>query len=229
MISVIIPIYNGAKFINEALESVARQTCEEEYEIIVIDDGSTDNSRELIENFVHPVNYFYQNNAGSGAARNRGVEISKGDFIAFLDADDCWTPTKLEKQMTVLNSSPEVAAVIGQVKNVRQNEWERKEENDKTSTNNTIAGYLSSAILIRREAFLEVGTFETESKVGETIDWFIRAKEAEINIRVLPDLVTWRRIHGDNNGIRNKSAINDYVRVLKQSIDRRRGAKTHEF
>lgn len=218
MISIIIPSYNRAKYINEALESILSQTYQGEYEIIVIDDGSTDNSREIIENFEYPVNYFYQNNAGIGAARNRGVELSKGEFIAFLDSDDCWTPQKLEKQMFILDKNSEVDGVIGQVQNVLQSEWARKEED----SNSTIAGYSPSAILIRREAFMKVGNFETKLKIGEVIDWFIRVKETGINIKILPDLLVWRRIHGENDSIQNKSAINDYVRILKQSIDRRR-------
>lgn len=228
MISIIIPIYNGAKYIGESLESIGHQTYTGECEIIIIDDGSTDKSREIIKNYAHPVKYFYQNNAGAGAARNHGVKMSKGEFIAFLDADDCWTSAKLEKQMFVLNENSEVDAVIGQVRNVRQNEWELKDENSETFAQNTIAGYVPGAMLIRHEAFLKVGNFETESKVGEVIDWFVRAKEAEINIKILPDLVSWRRIHSFNNSLQNKSAINDYVKILKQSIDRRRAKTLNE-
>jgi glycosyltransferase involved in cell wall biosynthesis len=95
MISVIIPTYNSGVFIGEAIQSVLRQTCTD-YDIIVIDDGSTDNTRGIIENNFPQVRYFYIQNQGAASARNYGIRRARGEFIAFLDADDLWLPEKLD-------------------------------------------------------------------------------------------------------------------------------------
>lgn len=221
LVSVIIPANNGEKYLAEAFESVFNQTYTN-YEVIIVDDGSTDHTMQIIENYERPLSLIRQRHLGAGAARNSGVRNSQGEFIAFLDQDDYWISTKLENQISVLNNNPEIDGVIAQVKNVQQSKWSLKEHFDKPLLTNTMAGYCPSAILIRREAFFDVGFFEERTKLGETIDWFARAKEAEIKIKVLPDLLVWRRIHATNNGIRNRAEIKDYVRVLKQSIDRRR-------
>ncbi len=93
MISVIIPVYNGAKFIKDAIESVLAQTYRD-YEIIVVNDGSTDNTEEVLRPYIEKgvVRYFYQENQGVSAARNKGIKEARGEYIAFLDADDVWLP-----------------------------------------------------------------------------------------------------------------------------------------
>ena len=119
-ISVIIPTYNRRLSIEVAIKSVLSQSYKE-FELIIIDDGSTDKTKELIE-FIDDrrIQYFYQENQGSSVARNLGVEKSEGDFIAFLDSDDCWLEDKLEKQFSFLkntkNDMPGCATVPPQVK-----------------------------------------------------------------------------------------------------------------
>ena len=100
MISVIIPTYNRANYLREAIASMLSQTYQN-FEIIVVDDGSTDKTREVVESFGERVRYFYQKNSGVGAARNKGIIESRGEYIAFLDADDIWFPEKLLFQMDI--------------------------------------------------------------------------------------------------------------------------------
>ena len=107
-VSVVIPCYNGAKFIRQTLDSVLAQTVEP-HEILVVDDGSTDESREIAQSYGPPVRVIRQPNQGESVARNRGIEEARGDWIAFLDADDLWMPTKLERQIEVLG--PDIAWV----------------------------------------------------------------------------------------------------------------------
>lgn len=106
-ISVIIPAYNCAQYISETVESVLAQTYQD-YEIIIVDDGSTDNTKDVLSKYVeaypNKVIYIYQQNAGEGGARNRGLKESVRDYVAFLDSDDIWLPTKLEKQMALVDS-----------------------------------------------------------------------------------------------------------------------------
>lgn len=112
MISVIIPTFNKASLLMEAIESVLSQTFQD-FEIIIIDDGSTDGTGEIVEKIGDPrIVYHFQNNEGVNRARNKGIEISKGDHLAFLDHDDIWLPFKLELQMACLDKHPEVDFVF---------------------------------------------------------------------------------------------------------------------
>lgn len=101
LISVIIPVYNREKYVSEAIESVLKQTYQF-LDIIVIDDGSTDKSAEIIKSFGSKIRYFYQENSGISSALNHGLKVAKGEFIAFLDSDDLWTENKLNLQIKVL-------------------------------------------------------------------------------------------------------------------------------
>jgi len=110
LVSVIIPTYQRAATLLPALESVFAQTWTD-YEIIVADDGSTDNTAEILEPFRDRIVYSYESNQGASAARNRGARIARGEFLAFLDSDDLWEPRKLELQMPLLEQQPEIGWV----------------------------------------------------------------------------------------------------------------------
>ena len=111
-ISVIIPTFNYGKYIERAIDSILTQTYQD-FEIIVVDDGSTDNTKEIIRSKKSDkIRYFYQENKGAPAARNKGIVESKGKYIAFLDADDEWLPTKLEKQVDKFQKSSNKVALI---------------------------------------------------------------------------------------------------------------------
>jgi len=109
-VSVVIPTYNGGKFINPALESVLQQTLQP-LEIIVIDDGSTDDTRERLRIYEGRIRYYFQQNQGIGAARNAGINRANGNWIALLDSDDVWHPRKLEYQCAAIGSNPNMALV----------------------------------------------------------------------------------------------------------------------
>jgi glycosyltransferase involved in cell wall biosynthesis len=111
LVSVIVPTYNYAEFIGEAIKSVLDQTIQD-FEILVIDDGSTDNTKEVVLSFGDKVRYFYQSQQGPAKARNKGIVESKGEYIAFLDADDVWLPSKLEKQVNLFRSNPKLGMVV---------------------------------------------------------------------------------------------------------------------
>lgn len=103
-ISIIIPTYNRADYIGKAIESILAQTYKD-YEIIVVDDGSTDNTREVLQPYISNIRYIYQDNAGVSAARNTAIHAASGSWIAFLDSDDLWLPNKLSCQMEYINRS----------------------------------------------------------------------------------------------------------------------------
>ena len=106
--SVVIPVYNQAQYLSSAIDSVLSQTSHD-YELIVVDDGSTDNSREVVTQFGNQVRYIFQENKGLGGARNTGINAARGEFIGLLDADDQWLPTFLETMIVLTNRYPEAS------------------------------------------------------------------------------------------------------------------------
>lgn len=111
-VSVIISTYNRAGRLDQALKSVLAQTYRD-FEIIVVDDGSTDHTRDTVGKYAGQVRYIYQENAGHASAKNAGVAAARGEYIAFLDDDDVWLPRKLELQVTVLKDHPDVDVIYG--------------------------------------------------------------------------------------------------------------------
>ena len=111
LVSIIMPAYNGEKFIDQAINSVIDQTYDN-WELIVIDDGSQDGTKEIVQNYKDPrIRYFYQYNQGQAAALNKGLDLARGEFITTLDVDDWYTPTSLEDRIEFLISYPQFGAV----------------------------------------------------------------------------------------------------------------------
>jgi glycosyltransferase involved in cell wall biosynthesis len=223
-ISVIIPVYNYDRYLGEAIESVLNQTYRH-LEVIIVDDGSTDRSGEVAQSFAgRGVQYCRQVNAGIGPARNTGVELAQGDYVAFLDADDRWPVEKLERQLRAFESDPALEMVFGQALQLHNGpEWEAGVRNNNYSVAGMVPGMIAGTMLIKRAAFDRVGKFQGGLKVGEFIDWYARAVELKIRSLILPDLFLWRRIHDSNQGVRERQSVTDYARVLKAALDRKRG------
>lgn len=112
-VSVVIPTHNGARYVPAAVESVLAQTCQD-FELIVVDDGSTDATRAVLAPYSDRLAYIYQENQERSAARNTGIRAATGEYVAFLDADDAWLSDKLERQVSVLAEHPEAVLVYGQ-------------------------------------------------------------------------------------------------------------------
>jgi glycosyltransferase involved in cell wall biosynthesis len=181
VISVIIPTYNSGKFISEAIQSVLRQTCTD-YEIIVIDDGSTDNTSGIIEKNFPQVRYFYIPNQGVSRARNYGIGRACGEFIAFLDADDLWLPEKLEKQLKVFNADHELMLVFTEHRvfdttGIREETFLKKERLMKGDVVRNIFFYSHVAlptVMVRKHVFQEIGCFEENLKAAEDDNLWMR-------------------------------------------------------
>ena len=220
LVSVIIPVYNSQEYLAAAIDSVVAQSYSH-LEIIVVDDGSTDGGAQVAQSYSQ-VRYEHQLHSGQAAARNRGVALSRGHYIAFLDADDLWVEDKLVKQMDVFTACPDMDMVLGHAIEFGATPPSPSEPGRHQVAPRAQPCHLPGALLITRTAFDRVGPFATEWRVGEVVDWYARATEAALNIVVLPDLVLKRRIHDENLGRREQAAQTDYVRVLKRALDRRR-------
>ncbi|HKY43062.1 MAG TPA: glycosyltransferase family A protein [Pyrinomonadaceae bacterium] len=221
LVSVIIPVYNYARYLGEAIESVLGQTYQH-LEVIVVDDGSTDGSGEVARSFAG-LRYCHQVHAGIGPARNKGVEVAQGEFIAFLDADDRWPVEKLDRQLRAFENDPALEMCFGQALQLQNGpEWEAGVNDKRLDVAGMVPGMVPGTMLIKRDAFLRVGKFQGDWKVGEFIDWYARAVELKLRSLVLPELLLWRRIHDSNQGVRERQSVTDYARVLKAKLDRKR-------
>src|SRR5438874_1624069 len=124
LVSVVIPTYNSAHYIGEAVQSVLAQTYTN-FEVIVVDDGSTDDTRERLESVAGRIRYLYQPNGGVSKARNRGIQEARGELIAFLDGDDEWLPEKLAKQLAYMRANPSSPLVHADVYQLHEPEESR--------------------------------------------------------------------------------------------------------
>lgn len=223
LVSIVIPVYNCERYLAEAIGSVLAQTYQP-IEIIVIDDGSTDKSAQVAKRFSPPVQYCYQPNSGLGAARNCGIRLAKGDYFAFLDADDIWTRDKLSIQMAVFKDTPGVDFVFGHVQQFISTDLDETQKNKIYCPDDKMPGYVAGAMLIKSESLIHAGLFETHWHIGEFVHWYIRAKEQGMKSFMVPEIVLKRRLHTNNMGLRDRDSRTDYVRILKASLDRRRAS-----
>lgn len=223
-ISVIIPTYNYGHYLIEAIDSALNQSYKP-YEIIIADDGSTDNTVEVIKRYGSTIKYFYRENGGIGAARNLGIQHATGDFLAFLDSDDIWLPKKLELQLKRFQQDTELDMVFGHVKQFFSADISASAKQKIQLSEEQIAGYIASTLLIRSSSFHRVGLFEPQWTVGEFIDWYSKAQEKKLKGILLDDLVTLRRIHDGHQHTRTQRNFQHYVHVIKATLQRRKEAK----
>jgi glycosyltransferase involved in cell wall biosynthesis len=220
-LSVVVPCHNGAVYLAAALRSALEQS-HAPLEVLVVDDGSTDDSVAIAESFGPPVRSLRQPASGAAAARNRGLDEARGELIAFLDADDLWTPGAIERLVRTLLSSAENDAVIGATEQFASPELDPAARARLRFEPGPFVARLSGALVVRRAAFDRVGRFSTELTTGEFVDWFLRAEDRGVRTVEIPDVVLRRRLHRTNHGVVQAAARNDYVRVIKAALDRRR-------
>jgi glycosyltransferase involved in cell wall biosynthesis len=209
-VSVVIPNYNYGRFLSEAVESVLAQTypC---HEIIVVDDGSTDESLEILAKYEGKVRVIEQKNCGVGIARNTGVENSTGDLIAFLDADDHWEKDKIERQIQQFLEDQEVGLVsCGMREFDRQGEILHHYLSDqkgwiaeKIVAFNVEIVVSGSAIVVRRDIFERAGGFDERKELHPSEDWEFFYRVASISkIAFVPELLVNYRNHGSNGHLK---------------------------
>ena len=178
MISVIIPMYNAESTIQNCIESVLYQTYKARVEIIVVNDGSTDNSKLLVEDIIRNnisnifIRLINKENAGVSSARNYGIKLAKGEYIALLDSDDEWLPEKIDKQLKVLQSNNNISFIGGLITN---------KTNDKPQIIDISLHMLifknyfqPSTVLFKREIVEKIGYFDESQKYAEEGNYFIR-------------------------------------------------------
>ncbi len=220
-ISAVIPCYNTAAFVGEAIDSALGQSRPPD-EIVVVDDGSTDASADVARGYGERVRLVRQPNGGIGAARNRGLAESSGDWIAFLDADDVWPRDSLAARVAAIEASVSLDYVVGLTE-----EFLNLGDTPGLVTRAKAApasARVAGALLIRKGLFDRVGDFDATLKLGETMDWVARAEDAGARSARIDRIVLRRRIHGANTVIREAGSKSDYLKVLRASLARRAAA-----
>jgi len=226
-VSVLIPSYNHARFLPAALHSVFAQTYTD-YEIVVVDDGSTDGSVELLRSYGDRIRLYTQSNRGTYPTLNRCIAESRGQYLAILNSDDLWAPIKLEKQVAMLDSHPQVGLVHtdgyfidaeGRILpgNPLGFEWPR------TPTGNIIEALvrhnkiIASSVMIRRECFERLGGFREDLfGSGDWEMWFRVALEYDIGY--IDEPLTMYRVHGANASFHHRRVYEDDVKVRTETI-----------
>ena len=201
IISCIVPVYNGERFLGEALESILEQTYSN-LEIIVVDDGSTDGTAGVARQFGSRIRYHCQNNAGPPIARDEGIRLSTGEFVAFLDADDLWHREKLDRQWARFQTRPELDLCYSHVKHFwvqEMAEEEKRFQNHRLSQ--ILPSYLTQALLVRRALFPKIGTFQTGLRFADAKDWLLRAAHYGAVMEMLPEVLWYRRMHQKNTSM----------------------------
>jgi glycosyltransferase involved in cell wall biosynthesis len=203
-VSVIIPNYNYGRFLREAIDSVLNQTVRP-HEVIVVDDGSVDNSHEVLESYGDRIITIRQQNQGVGVARNSGAKLATGEFLAFLDADDYWAPEKLEKQLAKFGEDSEIGLVHCGFQNVDTdgNLLDRCVDGSDGWVAEKLLKFEPSiaapggTTMIRRGDFWEVGGYDTDPALHPSEDWDLSYRIASRwKYGFVPEPLLYYRQHG---------------------------------
>ena len=215
--SCIIPVFNGERYLSEALNSVIAQSYHD-LEIIVADDGSTDGTAGVVASYGERVRYIRQLNLGPAAARNLGVSIAQGEYLAFLDADDLWHPEKLMQQVARLQERPQIDFCFTRFQLFWSPELADEERRSQLhAVSEPQSSWSVCTLLMCRMVFEKFGNFPTGSRHVENLPWFLRAGAQGALIEMLPDTLMYRRIHLDNHSRKAGSQFFDsFIPALRE-------------
>lgn len=224
LISCIVPTFNSAPYLREALDSITAQSYRP-LEVIVADDGSTDATRAIVAGYGGQVSLVIQPTSGPAATRNLGLRAARGEFVAFLDADDLWHPEKLARQYARFDAQPdlEIGVTAAQLFWAAELTAEEGQYRDHPRAQ-ALPGYATTTLLATRAVFERVGLFDTTLWFADATDWFIRAAEHGLGVDLLPEVLTYHRMHvGNLTRRRSEASRDEFLRVVRASLHRRRG------
>jgi glycosyltransferase involved in cell wall biosynthesis len=221
-VSVVIAAYNSEAYIAEAIESVLGQTIPPD-EVIVIDDGSSDGTRAVLDRFSGRIVALTQANSGQAVAVNKGLAMARGELIGFCDADDLWTPCKLEMQLALLDRDGKFDAAFGKVQQFVSPDVPEAQRARLKPAVEIMPGELKQCMLIRRAALDRIDPFDETLPATFFIAWLGRAKQSGLKIAHVDDVVVRRRLHLGNGGRTNTDAQNlQTLMALRKAIKAQR-------
>jgi glycosyltransferase involved in cell wall biosynthesis len=220
LVSVILAVRNGEKYLETALKSIFEQSFQD-YEIILIDGKSEDRTAEIAKSHAS-IRYLYQQGQGIADAYNLGIEKAKGKILAFISHDDLWTADKLDIQANYLQAHPEMQYTIAKVKFFLEAGQTVPNGFRKELFTGEHVGMIMETLVVRKKLFELVGNFNSDYHVAEDVDWFSRAKDAGILYHVVDQVLLHKRVHNANTSL--NSSVNDQnlLNILRQSIKRKR-------
>lgn len=224
LVSCIIPCFNGERYLEAAIDSILQQT-HRQLELIVVDDGSTDDSAAVVRRFGDRVLYHVQENRGPAGACNTGLALASGEYIAFLEQDDLWLPGKIRRQLEEFAANVQLGYCVGHIQNfwVPELQAEAARHADKPIMR-PVPGYVVQTLMVRRAVFECVGRFDESLRFAFAGEWLLRADDSGVASILIPDVVTHRRLHENNFSRRNRAASHEqFLHVVKAALDRRRG------
>ena len=231
-VSIITPTYNRAGFIGEAVESVLAQAMPD-WELLIVDDGSTDNTREVLEPYLldHRIHYIYQSNQGQSGARNTALNRVQGGLVGFLDSDDLWGAHKLERQLSVFQDHAHVHIVHGDESIIDEHGLEISQKNMRRYSGRITPQLLAdnsvsiTTALVKRECFEEMGGFDASCGVADDYDLWLRFS-ARYRFYYAPGIVAAYRVMADqissdkNRRFRaNKEIIDDFFKSYPEALN----------
>lgn len=209
-LSVVVPLYNGEEYVREAIDSLL-QHADGLLEILVVDDGSTDNGAAMVADFGGPVRLIQQSNSGVSAARNRGLEAARGELVGFLDADDLWVAGRPDPRRSLLSDGV-ADAVLGKVQPIAA---------DRSPIGDPLSGVQLGALLAPRRLLIEHGGFDEELRFSEDLDLILRMRDAGVRISMIDEVTVEYRQHAAS-ATRDRAADREgIVRAIRSSLLRR--------
>ena len=222
LISCIIPVYDGERYLREAVDSILGQTYRP-LQVILADDGSTDKTPDIAAAYGDQVTYIQQPNQGYAAAKNLGLSVAQGDFIAFLDADDVWHSEKLMRQISVMKARPALDLCFTTYDNFWMpelaDEQHRYQGNPMSQAQ---SAWSISTLVARRTAFDRFGNFHDGVRWIENMTWFLRASGQGAVIEVLPEILMYRRFNAESFTRDRTRLVNNFFPILKEWRDQQR-------
>jgi glycosyltransferase involved in cell wall biosynthesis len=224
-VSVLLACWNAAPYVGEAVQSVLDQR-PPPHDIIAVDDGSTDQSAAVLASFGTRLILIPQPNSGVGAALNRAAAEATGDVLAFIDADDLWTPGKLARQTEALAADPQLDAVFGFMETFASPDLPLDERSRLRIPEEPEPAFTKNGMLIRSAAFNRLGGFDPERRSADFFAWYARAVGEGFRWRLLPDVVCRRRLHAQNmSRLDRDRQRRDYLLTMKAFLDARRKSR----
>lgn len=212
-ISVIVPLFNARPYIAEAIDSILAQSRAAD-EVLIVDDGSTDGSRDVVMAYGSPVRLLTQDHAGPATALNLALRQAAGELIAFLDADDLWLAPKLERQEAALLADDGLDGVLAHVQQFT---------GLPDGMTPPQAGVGRITLLARRSVFDRFGLFDSTLRTADFVPWYARATTLGMKTLMMPEVLAYRRLHETNTGIlRRDEQQRESLLGLKQALDLRR-------
>lgn len=223
LVSVILIVKNGERYLASAINSVLNCNYQP-LEIVVVDGHSTDSTAEIAKSFTE-VRYMLQTNQGIANAYNLGIDTAEGELIAFISHDDLWAPNKLQLQVEYLIAHPEIEYIVTKFQYFLAEGCSLPAGFKKELLGQDHIGRIMETLVARKTVFEKVGKFNPDYKLAEDVDWYARAKDQNIPMAVIPEVLLYKRVHNSNSSSDAEVSNQALLKLLRQSINRQRSQR----